>query len=553
MSPNSHRTRGLVLSGGLLSLCALLGPPPDARPTLVVLVAVDQLRADLISVYQPLFTGGLARLFREGRHYPNARVAHAPTNSMPGHVTLATGMHPRHHGIVDNGFFETLRDGTRRYTGAVSDTAGRIVGVPDQAGVSMRRLEVDGLADWILARDTAAVAVAVSMNEYGALLHAGRGTDRRSVYWFSPDAARFVTSAAYASTDPPWVTRFNESLSRRYFPDSTWRSRVPPNSRSFALPDSGSFENGGAHVAFPHRFAVERDSVWKPTFGHWLYFTPYPDRAAVGLAIEAVVALRRGQRGATDYLSLTLGSSDGIGHWFGPRSQEQLDNLLRLDHELGLLLAALDQAVGRGRYLLALSADHGAPDIPEAPPAPRRMEFGPTTGTRISDAEVDRLFQQLAAAAPGTLPADSARQIATGILRRTRFVADVIGAAALADSLRPPADSFAALYRNSYRPDRTPVRPLAGRYGTLARFGLIARLVPGAVVGDVPSEHGSAYDYDRRVAMLFFGPGIPSGTDLASARTVDVAPTLAALAGFAPNQITDGRPLLAGLRPSRKP
>ena len=77
----------------------------------------------------------------------------------------------------------------------------------------------------------------------------------------------------------------------------------------------------------------------------------------------------------------------------------------------------------------------------------------------------------------------------------------------------------------------------------LVRFGLIARLAPGTLIGEVPSGHGSAYDYDRRVALLLFGPGVPGGTDSSAARTVDVPPTLAALAGVRPDRLTDGRPL----------
>jgi predicted AlkP superfamily pyrophosphatase or phosphodiesterase len=472
----------VVIIGAVLGLSVPSPAAPPEPPKLIVLIAVDQLRADLITIYRPLFTGGLARLFREGRHYPNARVAHAPTNSMPGHVTLATGMHPRHHGIVDNDFFETAPDGTRRFTFSVADSTVKIVGAPSEDGVSMRRLETTGLADWVLARDSAARVAAVSMNEYGALLHAGRGTDRRLVYWYSPSSARFVTSTTYAAEDPPWVRAFNATLSGR-FVDSVWTSSAPPAARRFALPDSGGYENDHVHVAFPHRFAAELDSVWKPTFGHWVYFTPFADRAAIAFAIETVSRLRLGQRGSIDYLSLTLGSSDGIGHWFGPRSQEQLDNVLRLDRELGRLLAALDRAVGRGRYVLALSADHGSPDVPEAPPAPDRMDFGVGRGSRVPDAEVDRLFQDLAARAPRGLSPDSSRRVVIPILRRAPYIADLIDTTALADSTAPPVDSFVPIFRNSYRSDRSPVRPLAGRYGTLVRFGLVARLTPGTVVG----------------------------------------------------------------------
>ena len=518
----------------------------SAAPRLVVLVAVDQLRGDLLPLYAPAFTGGLRWLLAEGRHFPEARIVHTPSNSMPGHVTLATGAHPRRHGIVDNGFFEQADSGgPARYTMAVADSLERIVGA-SEPGVSPRRLLTTGLADWVLAHDSGAVAAAISMNEYGALLHAGRGAERRHVFWYSPAVGRFVTSTYYASEYPAWVESFNARLGETYLKDSVWTSTVPAAVRALALPDSGRYEHDHVHTAFPHRFAAERDSVWKPTFASWLYFTPYPDAAALALARDAVRTLRLGQRGPTDYLSVTLGGTDHVGHWYGPRSQEQLDNLLRLDRALGEFLEYLDASVGHGNYVLALSADHGVADIPEALPAPAAFEFGTGAGLRVSEEAVERLFDTLSAAARREATPAAARSAVREILRRQPFVAAVMTREELADTAGAPADSFVTLFRNGFHPRRTPARPLVShRNGSLARYGLTARLAPGAVVGDVPAEHGSPYEYDRRVALVLFGTGVSPGVDSRAVYTVDVAPTLAALAAVPVGATVDGRALVA--------
>ena len=533
-----------VTLAGLGVACAARQSDRAARPRLVVLVAVDQLRGDLLPVYRPAFTGGLRRLLDEGRWFPEARIAHVPSNSMPGHVTLATGMHPRHHGIVDNGFFELPDgEGPARYVSALQDSTVRVPGADDESGVSPRRLRTGGIADWIVAEDGRARVVAISMNEYGALLHAGRGHERRAVYWFAPGAGRFVTTTYYDTATPPWIAAVNAALSRAIPAETLWTPIVPPTARGLALPDDGPWENGGLHTRFPHRWPAERDPDWKPTHPRWLYFTPFPDSVTLALARAVIETTTLGRGAAVDYLSITLGSSDGIGHWYGPRSLEALDNLVRLDRELGALLRTLDRVVGRHGYVLALSADHGVADIPEAPRAPGAIDFGAREGRRVSPAQLDSLFARLAREAPRTLAPDSARSIAERVLRAQPFVASVMRRSELADSTAPPVDSFVTLYRNGWHPRRIPVRPLASAMGTLARFGLEARLEPGTVVGDVPAEHGSPYDYDRRVALIFFGAGVASGRDDRAARTVDVAPTLAALARVRP-PATDGRSLL---------
>ena len=71
------------------------------------------------------------------------------------------------------------------------------------------------------------------------------------------------------------------------------------------------------------------------------------DRAVLGLARSAVRALELGRRGSVDYLSVSLSATDYVGHDYGPLSQEQLDNLVRLDRELGAFLEFLDDKLAR--------------------------------------------------------------------------------------------------------------------------------------------------------------------------------------------------------------
>jgi hypothetical protein len=265
------------------------------------------------------------------------------------------------------------------------------------------------------------------------------------------------------------------------------------------------------------------------------------DAATLSLAQEAVRTLELGRRGTTDALSIVVSQVDDIGHWYGPRSQEQLDNLLRLDRELGNFLTFLDRTVGPGRYVLALSADHATPDIPE-----HRKEAG-ETARRVTEAEIKAVLDEVRAAQaqPGS-PAEIAQRV-TGVVKRHDFVADAMTPARLAGS-DPAGDPFLALYRHNWRPDRVPRFPLftfEDGHSPVAEAGVMVRLTEGSVIDLDPVVHGSPYEYDRHVPLVFFGAGIRPGRSAEPVRTVDLAPTLARLAGIPVPAALDGRALVS--------
>ena len=509
-----------------LALGAVLSRPAGAAPAaprLVVMVAVDQLRGDLLDRYDSLFSGGFRRLRDQGLRFDHARVDHALTNSLPGHVTLATGAFPSRHGIVNSGWAETV-DGKVTGVFGVSDARTKIVGFPGLDGASPRRILVDGLADWIQRRDPGSQVVAVGTGEYSSLLHAVHS--RSLTYWFSPEAGRYVTSTYYRAEDPEWVRKFQERELPKLFAQKQWTSSVPASAGAIAPADADPFEFDRVHTTFPHRFADERgkDAVdVKRALADWIYFTPMIDATTLKLAEEALGRLQLGRRGHTDYLSVVVSAVDHIGHRFGPLSLEELDNLLRLDMELGDFFGALDRAVGRDGYVVALSADHGSRDIPEAHRDPG------IPGRRVARKEIDGLMNAVfdeTARMPAPTQ-ETARRVAA-IARRFDFVADAVPVAELVKSGSP--DPIRELFSHSVRTDRVPLT-LGSSRGSLARFGVVAWLKEGDIDDDAPSNHGSPYPYDRRVPLIFMGGGIRAGTSSRPARTVDVAPTLAALAG----------------------
>ncbi|MBI3450042.1 MAG: alkaline phosphatase family protein [Acidobacteria bacterium] len=534
--------RRLILSLALLGLSIPShAAPAPGRPALVVLIAVDGLGADVFDRYAPFYTGGFRRLKSQGMNFTDAMVDHAVSVSHPGHVTLATGMNPSRHGIVDAAFYE--RDGAAwRFTDAVRDPAEKIVGDPNGDGASPRKFLATTLAEWVAA-DPAARFVAVGTGRFSSLLQAGR--PKGDVYWYSHDTGRYVTSTYYRSDLADWVDRFNsDRLPKLMDVADTWENTAPVAARALARRDDAPYENDGTHVAFPHNFR-HRDPKDPPADRAALagYFgaTPGVDGATLKLAAEAVDARRLGQRGATDYLGIVVSQVDDIGHSFGPGSQEHLDNLLRLDRALGELFEALDAKVGVDRWVVALSADHGMLDIPES-----LAETG-KPGRRLSEAEIGAALKDVRetiSGSKGSREEIAARVVAT--LKKRDFVADAYTPAQLLGS-GPAVDPFVALWRHSCSADRVPRLPLfdfSSGTSPIGEAGVAVRLTERTIIDLDRAIHGSPYEVDRHVPLVFMGAGVAAGSSGAAARTVDVAPTLAKLAGIQAPADLDGHALI---------
>jgi hypothetical protein len=502
------------------------GHAPDG--VLLVYVVVDQLRADLLDRYEDVFTGGFARLRAEGHRWELALYDHAQTSTAPGHATAATGTHPHRHGLVGNSWLERTEDGSWETVYALRDLDARILGEPDMEGRGPANLDRTALPDWIAARHPTARIVSLSGKDRAAIAMAGRS--KGEVYWLDGSRGRFLTSTYYRDAYPAWVERFHAERLARSWSDTVWHSTVPEWAEPLSRRDTFPYEADGVHTYFPHRAALQVSGEGERSLNEWRNRGPYPDQATLDLAREAVHALALGQRGTTDYLALALSQVDRVGHRFGPLSREQLDNLLRLDRELGSFMDFLDETVGAGGWMLALTADHGAIELPEA-----RAKLG-MLGRRVlpdeRQAAIDRAVDAAEAAGGDAL---TQARAAAAALREYDWIGDAF---AWDDLLRDePADSLQALFLHSWHPQR--------RLPPLGHFGVGMRLVEGAYAGGARGTgHGSPYFYDRHVPFAIMGPGVPAGTSAERVSVVDLAPTLAHLLGVPYPDDLDGRPVL---------
>ncbi|MGH7564790.1 MAG: alkaline phosphatase family protein [Gemmatimonadota bacterium] len=507
------------------------GPPPGAlgptvpseRPALVVMVVVDQLAEPLLDRYDDLFTGGFRRLLDDGRFYVNATHDHAVTKTAPGHATLSTGVYPSRHGIVANEWFEKT-DGRWVEVENVMDPAMSVPGHPDLHGVSPQRLMRSGLADWLRDAEPTSLVASVSAKDRGAVLPAAHVEGE--VWWFEDTVGRFVTSTYYRDRVPAWAELFHAGPMAAYSADTVWSSTIPETSRASTRPDTAAYEGDGVHTYFPHRYSAEGEPG---TFWEWFADTPMLDAATLDFAETLVTELGMGRDTIPDFLNVSVSQTDRVGHDYGPWSREQLDNLLRLDRELGGFLDFLDATVGRGRWAVALSADHGVMVTPEDLNA-----TGDGNARRLTRDELtmlDSLAEPGHASAPASLAGSPDSLVA--FLERLEIVADAWTWRELEQG--QPADSFAVLAQHSLYPGRAAAE--------LGRRGVVVRLVPGLIEDERGTGHGSTYWYDRHVPMIFMGPDIPPGRDPARVSTVDFAPTLARILGIPYPDDLDGAPL----------
>ena len=513
----------LALVGGSVVACiaAVAAPAPanepdQPAPTLAVLIVVDQLPMSLVSEYEDLFSRGLRRLLDEGLAFANASHFHAVTETAAGHATLATGSYPSEHGVVSNKWSHDSSGG-RTDVYAVEDTTSPLLGVEFMEGRSPANLQHDGLADWILDRNEAARVLSVSSKDRAAIPMGGRAP-AANVFWVATPVRRFVTSSYYAEELPEWVESFNTELMPAFYADSVWLNQVPAEMLARARPDSAWYEGDGVHTTFPHVFAEEGDTVNPGGFAGWVAKTPILDRAVLAFVEEGIAELELGGRGALDFLAISFSQTDYVGHDYGPRSLEQLDNLLRLDAVLGDLLELLDEQVGEDGWALAFSSDHGALEAPEW-----REEQG-LVGHRVTREELLEMFADVNEA----LAAGGSRTEVRQRMARAAERSPIIEKAYLDEGIvqDPPPDTFAVLFRHSYWPDRWT--------GIMSRFGVEVRPPPGTLIGPLPfgTSHLGPNWYDRHVPLVFLGPTVTPGRSDEGVHTVDLAPTLAQLVGL---------------------
>lgn len=510
-------TRLLALS--VLSAGCLRAQAPAKQPTLVVMITIDGFPERNLEKFAPQLTGGLARLVTGGAWFTNAHHDHGITETAPGHATLLAGRFPRSTGIAAN------RVG-------VFDPQSPLLGFSGGPGASPQRFQGTTLVDWLHSKDPKSRALSISSKDRAAILPIGKS--KQQVYWYAPDG-EFTTSKYYAESLPDWVVKFNA----RRIPDSyagkSWTLLLADS--AYKERDSVAIEGNGRDFVFPH--VLPSDTAALETF---FWTTPFGDELEVALALEGVRALHLGEGPQTDVLALSLSATDAISHRLGPDSKEAHDQLLRTDRTIGIFLDSLFKMRDPSRVVVALTADHGFGTIPElaqgGTPAPTRVTLQPALAAAR---------QKMKTLGMDTLGIDLDFQVL--LIDRAAFTKakvnpDTVLRVFREEALRIPGvsrvDRFSDLIRGDTVGD--PItRRWAHQFSAGAQIEYLVTLTKGSLwQGPLVASHGTPYDYDSNVPIIFYGPEFKPGRYAEFVRTVDIAPTLAAAAGVKPIEKLDG-------------
>jgi hypothetical protein len=541
-----------------LGLALALQATPADRPRLVVTISVDQMIPEQLERLRPWLKGGLGRFANDGLVFPNAALRHGDTETGPGHASFGTGLHPTHHGIVSNDWFVFDSRDSMYCFGDAHSKAVTSAGLQEARASSPRNLRVEGLADFVEAASANAKTFAISSKDRSAIGMTGQHADL--ALWWDKNRGGFMTSSWYASALPEWVVTWNSGWQQRLPFAGEWRAELPEHFEgSGTAPDERDGEWGKpGQRSFPHATPKRGANLTDKelaALASWVYDSAPGDVMVLELAREAVAKLELGADDVTDLLAISLSSCDTVGHAYGPLSVEVTDVLLRADRELGKLFDLLDERVGRGRWIAALSADHGVLELPETLAAqgyPSERLSGRVIGDAIKSARNSAALKfgqdfYLSSSARGVRLSVSAMK-AAGVEPksvREHYAAELresgrawIEHALTYDELEAiarhgaPASGLVAMEANSFFEERSADVVLLQKAWCLAAL-------------PVGTTHGTPYPYDRAVPLAFYGPGFRAGRDFREAASVDALPTLLARLGIATAANFDGRDLLA--------
>jgi len=518
----------------------------EGKPSLVLLIVVDQLRGDMPELYLSRFgPRGFRYFFDNGVVYRNAFYSSAATSTGPGHATIVTGATPSRHGIVGNRWIDP---DSHREVYCAADKDHHVLGEQGQhlAGTSPVHLTAESFGD-ILVGDggDASHVYSVSVKDRSAIFMGGR---LGKAFWYSRQSGRFVTSSYYFDDNPEWLTRWNATRPADRWKDRQWNLMQPREQYRFAQRDDQPWERNyrGLGRVFPHGF----DSVAEGSYYTALRYTPFADELIVYFIGELFASVEIGQGPGTDVLAVSLSSTDRIGHMFGPDSLEAEDNILRVDAQLALLFDMVDRHVGLENTVAVLSSDHGISSAPEF------LQLEGSNAERIDTPRVIRdineklrqrfdiddklivglkssaFYLNIAAIEDANLDLGEVEKFVAVSIAAVDGIDFVVTRSELLAGLAPRTKTLERI-TNAFHPTRS------GHVFPVQEKGWFLQPDPWVYA----AEHGSPYDYDAHVALMFASGGItPAVVDRAVA-IEDLAPTIAAYLGVAAPTRASGTPL----------
>ena len=461
----------------VMAAVALCASGQVERPKLIVGLVVDQMRWDYLYNYQ-WGEGGFKTLLTDGYRCNNTIIDYVPTVTAAGHASIYSGTTPAIHGIAGNNF---MLDG--KNVTSVQDESERAVGGNEKPrGKSPRNLITTNIADQLmLATNFKSRTVGVAFKDRAAILPAGHNP--AGAYWYDKGSTSFVTSTYYMDKLPKWVSDFNKKYSKELAMD--------------------------------------------------LNNTPMGTTLTFALAEQALINEKLGQGNVTDMLAISVSNTDMCSHYYGTHSPQVDAIYMQLDKEIAHFIDVLDQRIGRGNYLLFLSADHGGthsyqrmtsnglpsgcwhnPDAIVAANRLLKQQFGVDS---LLKAEMEYTFYLNREVIDGArLDYDEVMRAACKALEQPEEIQWAIDVARI--DTYPIPTILKERIKLGYFPERS------GEIYVVPRTGVYAGKTEW-----LGSNHGTWSQSDSHIPLIFMGWHIPAGETSRLTHMTDIAATICAM------------------------
>lgn len=491
-----------------------------AKPKLVVGIVIDQMRYDFLYRYYDSYSEkGFKRLLKEGFNCKNNHYHYATTYTGPGHAAIYTGSIPAINGIVGNEWYEL----SGKLTYVVEDSLVQSIGTNGTAGkMSPRNMLTTTITDQLrFATQFRSKVIGVAIKDRGAILPAGHTAN--AAYWYESQTGNWISSTYYMQDLPEWVKKFNQSGRAKQLLQ-IWQ--LAQSSYKNAEEDLQTYERaleGEKSAVFPHQinsFSLLASSPWGNTL-------------TKEFALEAIRNEKLGKGSETDFLCISFSSTDIAGHSFGPFSVENQDMYVRLDQEIGDILTFLDKEFGKDNYLLFLTADHGIADVAGFAQK-NKIPAGSASGSdhlQILQESIEKKFGQ----GKWILYTENQQlYLNHSLLEQKKVSVKEIYEVVQKTLLRQPEvysvvnlwdneieqslpDYYASMVKNMYHPKR------CGEIMILLKPAWYYGFGKGG------TTHGTFYNYDTHVPLLWFGWKTPIGETSKRTHIADIAPTIATM------------------------
>jgi predicted AlkP superfamily pyrophosphatase or phosphodiesterase len=506
------------------------------NPKLIVGIVVDQMRFDyLIKFYDKYGEGGFKRLMNEGFNLKNVHYNFIPTYTAVGHASIFTGTTPVNHGIISNNWYDKYE---KKSIYCVDDDRYKTVGANSGGNKSPYRMLTTTIADQLrLAQNMKGKSIGIAIKDRSAILPAGHTAN--ASYWFEGnDDGKFISSTFYMNELPNWVKEFNNSGKANNYLNQTWNTYYDISTYTETLPDNNEYESlfeGKSTPTFPYNLAELRKTNNNYNL---LKAVPFGNSITTDFAEATIIGENLGKSISTDFLSVSYSSTDYVGHHFGINAKELEDTYIRLDKDLERLLTFLDLEVGQQNYTLFLTADHAAVEVP-AYLNSLKIPSGYFNNNKFKEAINNITLSHFKSSELVEdisnyqifLNKEKIKELGLDLHKVSQIIADEIIA------FENVYKSVTSLTLQTTSFNSGILQTLQNGYNQKFSGDILVIPNPSTLsYAKTGTSHGSGYNYDTHVPLIFYGNGIKKGSSNNYYPIIDIAPTISSFLNItAPN------------------